>query len=439
MNPVLEIRQLKDKRAVIAEQAKALNEKTVAEKRDLTPEEKVTWDKHFTDINGLNNEIRQKEADNELTGYIAGRRAETKEKTGVDEEEQSNSFNAWLRAGTFNEDGNYTNTVPAEMRAHMQFGSHTAADFGKSQKRNAPQSDITGNLGGYIVPQGFYAQVQEAMKYYNGMMLAGPTVIDTAAGNDLPVPTANDTSIVGEVLAENTTIATQEITFGQVTLKAYKMSSKLILVPLELQQDAGVDLEALITKFLGIRLGRLLNQLFTTGTGSSQPKGFTLDAVLGKTGAAGQTSTVIYDDFVDLKYSVDRAYRSSPSTRWMMTDTSLKAVLKLKDSNNRPLILDYITTLQAGEPEQILGQPLVINNDMASLGGTGSPNVGNISIAYGDFSAYWVRRVMAMLLLRLTERYADLGQVGFIGFIRQDGRMVDAGTHPIKYYQNAAS
>jgi len=437
MNPVLQIRQLKDQRAVVAEQAKQLNQKTVDEKRSLTAEEQVTWDKHFADINRLNNELRQLEADNELEGYIRGRREEIQAQTGQDPDEQRVAFNSFIRGGIFNDDGHLVG-APAEVRQHYRFGTHSSNDFGASQKRaNNPQSDVTGNLGGYIVPQGFYAQVQEAMKYYNGMMLAGPTVIDTAMGNDLPVPTANDTSIVGEVLAENTTIATQEITFGQVTLKAYKMSSKLILLPIELAQDSGVDVEALITKFLGIRLGRLLNQLFSTGTGSSQPKGVTLDTVLGKQGASGQIASVIYDDLVDLKYSVDRAYRVNG--KWMMTDTTLKGVLKLKDLNDRPLILDYLTTLQADEPEKILGQSLIINNDLASLGGAGSPNVGNQCILYGDFSAYWVRRVMAMLLLRLTERYADAGQIGFIGFIRQDGRMVDAGTHPIKYYQCANS
>jgi hypothetical protein len=34
--------------------------------------------------------------------------------------------------------------------------------------------------------------------------------------------------------------------------------------------------------------------------------------------------------------------------------------------------------------------------------------------------------------LRLNERYADFGQVGFIAFMRIDGNLVDAGTHPIR-------
>jgi HK97 family phage major capsid protein len=217
-------------------------------------------------------------------------------------------------------------------------------------------------------------------------------------------------------------------------MKAYKYSSRLILVPIELLQDAGVDIEAYVVKMLAIRLGRILNTHFTSGSGTSQPRGVLADAVTGKTGAGGQVTTIIYDDIVDLKYSVNRSYRGNG--RWMMNDSTLQYILKIKDQNLRPLILDYLTTLQEGEPERLLGQPLIVNNDMPALGTTGSPAVGNQSLLYGDFSNYWVRRVMAMLLLRLVERFAEAGQVAFVAFLRMDGRMIDAGTHPIKAYVN---
>ena len=41
--------------------------------------------------------------------------------------------------------------------------------------------------------------------------------------------------------------------------------------------------------------------------------------------------------------------------------------------------------------------------------------------------------------MRLNERYADYGQVAFIGFARYDGNLVDAGTHPVNYLQQAAA
>jgi hypothetical protein len=36
-------------------------------------------------------------------------------------------------------------------------------------------------------------------------------------------------------------------------------------------------------------------------------------------------------------------------------------------------------------------------------------------------------------LVRMDERYADYDQVGFTAFLRSDGDLLDAGTHPVYY------
>ncbi len=361
-----------------------------------------------------------------VDGTLTEQRTAIKDKTGVSVDQQVEVFRTFLRFGPA--------AVSAELRQHLIPGNQYAPNFRASempQEFRAAQSELTGALGGYVGPQGFYPEVQTALKYYNGILQAGPTQITTSMGNDLPIPTSNDTSNEGQILGESSPETTLEIPFSQVIMKAFKYSTRLILVPIELLQDSGVDIQAYIVKQLGVRLGRITNRHFTVGTGTGQPRGVVIDATLGKAGTTGQTATVIYDDLVDLKYSVDRSYRQNG--KWMMNDATLSYILKLKDQNLRPLILDYLQTLQAGEPEKILGQQLVVNPYMADMG------VSAKSILYGDFSCYWVRWVMSLMMMRLTERYADAGQVAFLGFMRADGRMVDAGTHPLKYYQNAAS
>ena len=61
------------------------------------------------------------------------------------------------------------------------------------------------------------------------------------------------------------------------------------------------------------------------------------------------------------------------------------------------------------------------------------------SILFGDFTRYYVRIVLGMQLMRLVERYADALQIGFLAFMRADGNLLDAGTHPIVYYSNSAT
>lgn len=427
--------QLKQTRASVAEKAKAINQKALDEKRELTPEEKIEFDKLFVQVRGLTDSIAAIEAEAQIDSMIADTRGQRRENDPAagGNEEQAAAFRTYLRNGE--------GSMVPEQRSLLVRGNPNAPDL----RTGNPQSDITGNLGGYTVPQGFYAQVIDALKYFGGILDAGPFILNTAMGNDMPVPTSDDTSQTGAIFAENTQITTQEIAFGQVILKAYKYSSKIILIPIELLQDSGVDIEAFIVKKIGERLGRILNTHFTVGTGNGQPRGVTLDAVPGVTGplatawsgagASGTTGGIDYNSLVNLKYSVNRLYRVG--AKWMMSDATLAALLQLKDTAGRPLILDYLTALQEDEPEKLLGQPIVVNNDMPNLGSAGSPLTGNGAILYGNFSNYWVRRVMAMVVLRLVERYADMGQVAFLAFMRADGRMVDAGQHPIKSFVSA--
>jgi len=114
----------------------------------------------------------------------------------------------------------------------------------------------------------------------------------------------------------------------------------------------------------------------------------------------------------------------------MMNDNSLKVIKKLKDSQNRPLWLPGYTT---ADPDTVNGFRYVINQDMADMAANAK------SILFGRLDKYKVRLVRSAQMMRLTERYADYLQVGFITFLRADGDLLDAGTNPVKYYANSAT
>lgn len=296
------------------------------------------------------------------------------------------------------------------------------------------QSVGTTTAGGYTVPQEFMDQLEAATKLFGGVRSVA-TVIRTASGADMPFPTANDTAQAGAILSENTQIGAQDVTFGSVTLKSWMYTSKLILVSLQLLQDSAFDIAAFLAGIMADRLGRAQNAHFTTGagSGSSQPNGFITAATLGKTGTTGQTLTVIYDDLVDLFHSVDPAYRRNAV--FMMNDASLKVVRKLKDTAGNPIYLPGYETrgLAAGFDDTLLGKPVVTNQDMATMAANAK------SIAFGDFSKYYIRDVVGYQVMQLRERYADYLQAGFFAFQRTDGNLIDAGANPIKYYANSAT
>jgi hypothetical protein len=61
------------------------------------------------------------------------------------------------------------------------------------------------------------------------------------------------------------------------------------------------------------------------------------------------------------------------------------------------------------------------------------PGLAAKTVLFGDTKKYLIRRVRDLRVLQLVERFADYGQVAFIGFARYDGNLLDAGTHPVKY------
>ncbi|HLY57760.1 MAG TPA: phage major capsid protein, partial [Stellaceae bacterium] len=205
-------------------------------------------------------------------------------------------------------------------------------------------------------------------------------------------------------------------------------SSKLILVPNQLLQDSAFNLTTWLAGKLGVRIARALNRKLTVGSGAKEPTGVMNVATLGVLCPTGETTTVTADDLMDLEHSVDPAYRANAV--WMLADPTLKGIKKLKDGAGRYL---WTAGLAEGEPGTILGHTYVVNPHMPL------PAANAQTIAFGDFSNYFIRRVRGMQVLRLTERYADFNQTGFLAFQRWDGNLVDAGTHPVKYLQQSAS
>lgn len=328
--------------------------------------------------------------------------------------------------------------MDAETKKKVQAFFHPSADdqnrqqsltfaFGGRKEIQAAQGVGSSGAGGAIVAPAFSNRLEKALLFFSGMMQSGE-VMTTETGVDLPWPTVNDTTQQGAILAENAQIAAQDVTFSSVTLHAYKYTSKLIAVSWELLQDAAFDIEGMVADLAGERLGRILNNHFTVGSGSSQPNGAVTAASSGKVGTTGQTTSVIYDDLIDLIHSVDIAYRAG--SKFMLSDSALKAVRKLKDSQNRPL---WEPSVQAGQPDTLLGYPVVINNDVAVMAANAK------SILFGDFSRYKIRRVRDIQLVRLNERYADNLQTGFFAYARFDGNLINAGTNPLKYYANSAT
>ena len=284
----------------------------------------------------------------------------------------------------------------------------------------------TGSAGGYAVPPEFREEFVQTLKYF-GPMLAEAEVIHTESGATMPWPTNDDTSNVGAILAENTQVTEQDVTLGTASIGAYMYTSKLVRVSFQLMQDLPT-FDSWLLKRLAERVGRILNAHFTTGTGSSQPNGIVTGGTVGVTGAGSFATTGVLgsgkgDVLMDLVESLDPAYAASNNLKWMGHQAVRKAVRKLQDSQGRYM---WEVSLQNGVPDSLLGYPFLINNDMAT------PAVNSKSLLFGDIrAAYLARIVRELTTLRLTERYADFLQVGFLAFERADGQVQNANAYRV--------
>ena len=289
----------------------------------------------------------------------------------------------------------------------------------------------TGSQGGFAVQSDVAKELIDLLKGYKGMRDVAQT-ITTANGAPLSYPTSDGRSETGEIVAENATAAAADPVFGTVSLNTFKFGSKSIAVPLELLQDASIDIVAMVNQRVVDRVGRIQNQMYTTGTGTGQPNGLFTAASTGKTGATGQTLTVIYDDLVDLVDSVDYAYGVNPM-KWMFNQTTRKVLRKIKDTTGRPIWTPgYELGATAGTPDTLLGYDVVINNDVAS------PAANAKTIAFGDLSKYMIRDAMELTMFRFEDSAFMLkGQVGFVAWARSGGNLLD--TAAVSLYAHSAT
>ncbi len=315
--------------------------------------------------------------------------------------------------------------------------------FEKEQRDGQVEGNLLAHIGtytglGFFVPTGFVNAIEQATKYFAPLLDGSViTVMDTATGQPLPFPTSNDTTQAATIVGEANTVNEQDVTASQINFGAYKFTSGLVKCSLELLQDSAFDLEAWLIQRFAERWGRGLEAFLTTGTGSSQPTGL-LTAIAssgispvvaaGSSESTGGSQTGVnsigYSDLVNLEHSVDPSYRRG--AKYMFHDQTLSAIKRIIDKFGRPLWAPGIT---AGDPDRINGYEYVINQSMPQIASSAT------TVVFGSLKKYIARRVKDLSVMKLVERYAELGQVAFVSFARLDANLIDAGTHPCNVLQ----
>ena len=268
----------------------------------------------------------------------------------------------------------------------------------------------TDSEGGYLVPDEYERTLVEALEEEN-MFRQLAKVIRTSSGDrKIPVVATKGTA---SWIDEEGAYTESDDSFGQVSIGAYKVGT-MIKVSEELLNDSVFDLESYIAKEFARRIGAKEEEAFFTGDGSGKPLGILAATGGAETGVTAASSTAVTaDELIDLFYSLKSPYRRNAV--WVLNDSTIKAVRKLKDSTGQYL---WQPSLVAGTPDTLLGRPMKTSAYMPVIA------AGAKTIAFGDFSYYWIADRQGRSFKRLNELYAANGQVGFLGFQRVDGKLV---------------
>ena len=237
------------------------------------------------------------------------------------------------------------------------------------------------------------------------------TLIQTGYGDrKIPVVASKGTA---DWVDEEGTYPLSDDTFSQVVLGAYKLAT-MIKVSEELLSDSVFDIEGYVSEQFGKRIGDKEEDAFLTGNGVSKPIGIlhtTGGAEVGVTTAG--VAAITGDELIDLVYSLRAPYRKSAV--FVLNDTTVKLLRKLKDGDGQYLWRPGITE---NAPDTILGHRIVTSEFMPGV------SAGNKSIAFGDFSYYWIADRQGRTFKRLNELYATTGQIGFLASQRLDGKLI---------------
>lgn len=286
-------------------------------------------------------------------------------------------------------------------------------------------STLTDPEGGAIIGQEFSTQILTKLRNVVEMRNLS-TVIRTSAGSiGFPAfdPSDTDTDIPVALPNASVTLKKPSNVFGKIAFTPHK---RIVIfpIPLELIEDAVVDVLSLFSDFFAMRGGEIDENDFINGNGVTRPLGLCQAPGIPAINIAGATVAIVQEDLIDLVYSMRAVYRKN--ARWMMHRNVIRKIRKFRSAAAGAGTGDFIwqAGLQAGQPDMLLGYPVIESEffpDATTNGSAGDPMA-----MFGDFKWYWIVDRNDWSLQRLNERYADTDQVGVKLRKRTDGAPVMA-------------
>lgn len=222
----------------------------------------------------------------------------------------------------------------------------------------------------------------------------------------------NDAALLGNVeIPVHTAMLNAPVTRNLIEDGAFPIQAWL---ESELAQVIDLEYENQILNGTGI--GTPTGIYFGAASGNAESN--TLPEVLLSSTAGG----IDYGLCVSMQTALAPQYETSDSLRWVCNKRStLAALMKLVDSNNRPLFTTgYNDSGMVGARERrLLGDPIVLSNFAQSVSSTTFP------LLYGDLKGYYVAQRVGFSIQVLDQTRAKANQIELVGRIRFGGKPIE--------------
>lgn len=321
-------------------------------KKDLTESYEEKFAKQMEKLEEISNQVSKQEASQLFKIYTD---ADTKK--DIEEADQKELAKAFSYA-----------VFQKDMQAIARI-SQKSYDLLPESKKKGLSEGVNAD-GGYLVPEEFYNSL--IVELDNTLQLRSKVTVWQMKRLSIEIPRMdNDLRVFWGT--EGASKTTTTMNFDRPTLTAYKLVAILRATD-EVLDDAVVNIEQLIVQRFARAMNEMEEKAILIGTGTGQPTGLFVDTNVGATAAAG---AVTFDKIKTLYYSVPVQYRMNG--KWIVSDTTMAKIDKLKDGNNRYLLQDSVAD---GSPLRMLGKEVINVPDEYMTGKVNDMMFGDIKEAY---------------------------------------------------------
>jgi HK97 family phage major capsid protein len=305
---------------------------------------------------------------------------------------------------------------PSESRAgELGLGGFLRSLHGgpQSELERRVLAEAAVGTGGAFVPTVLSAEVIDLLRARSVAFAAGARTVPMTSQTLKFARVLSDP--IGAWRNENAAIAVSDPGFDALTLIA-RSWALVCLISRELLED-GTNVDATLRNTFANAAALALDHAILYGTGTPpEPRGIVntsgIQTVsMGTNGANFSTyggAGGIYSGILDATLALDNADAGTLSAMIMAPRTS-RYLNGIVDATGQPMVM----------PARIANVPKLVTTSMPINETQGTSSLGS-SVLLGDFSEAYVGMRTALQVSVLSERYADVGQVGFVLWLRAD-------------------